>query len=334
MALIVLINLASCEETAKVHCKVSAHVVDDAGVAVEGAKLLARYPIGWQVNPGGGFPTDRYQTSYAMTDGHGNAVLEYDTVSSPDGLVWLKKDGYYENVYKESEWKSAGLKSWSAEVSTVLKPLKHPIPMHAYDNKGDMKKIVNIPEFDKEYGFDLMMAEALPPLGNGKVADFTFTLGGDYPSKGIYDMNLKIRFTEPQDGIVEFLTPQRTGSREPHMPGSVLISGYQAPESGYVREITRTLKRNGEKTQFLSDVDFHRNFYFRTRTQATQDGQIISAYYGKIYGDFLFQAANKDWGYPATLALVTTYFNPTPNDRNVEFDPERNLNPDGKVQQP
>jgi hypothetical protein len=34
------------------------------------------------------------------------------------------------------------------------------------------------------------------------------------------------------------------------------------------------------------------------------------AHYGKIYGDFM---------------NFTYYLNPTPNDRNVEFDPKRNL---------
>lgn len=39
-------------------------------------------------------------------------------------------------------------------------------------------------------------------------------------------------------------------------------------------------------------------------------GNIISAQYGKIYGDFL---------------AFTYYLNPSPNDRNVEFDPDQNL---------
>jgi hypothetical protein len=41
-----------------------------------------------------------------------------------------------------------------------------------------------------------------------------------------------------------------------------------------------------------------------------EKGKIISTCYGKIYGDFL---------------KLTYYFNPTPNDRNLEFDPKRNL---------
>ena len=52
------------------------------------------------------------------------------------------------------------------------------------------------------------------------------------------------------------------------------------------------------------------NYYFRVRTKVDDGGNIVSAYYGKIYGDFM---------------QFSYYLNPTPNSRNVEFDPKRNL---------
>ena len=39
-------------------------------------------------------------------------------------------------------------------------------------------------------------------------------------------------------------------------------------------------------------------------------GNIVSAHYGKIYGDFM---------------TFKYYLNPTPKSRNVEFDPKQNL---------
>ena len=59
----------------------------------------------------------------------------------------------------------------------------------------------------------------------------------------------------------------------------------------------------------LGSVDIY-NFYFRVRTKLDESGNVVSARYGKIYGD---------------LAQFTYYFNPTPNDRNVEFDLKQNL---------
>jgi hypothetical protein len=60
------------------------------------------------------------------------------------------------------------------------------------------------------------------------------------------------------------------------------------------------------------------NYFFRVRTVRDQSGKIISAHYGKIYGDFFF-------GCSASYIDYTYYLNPTPNDRNVEFKPGSNL---------
>jgi hypothetical protein len=49
---------------------------------------------------------------------------------------------------------------------------------------------------------------------------------------------------------------------------------------------------------------------FRVRTELDQDGNVKSTLYGKIYGDFMH---------------FRYYLNPTPNDRNIEFDPKQNL---------
>jgi hypothetical protein len=53
-----------------------------------------------------------------------------------------------------------------------------------------------------------------------------------------------------------------------------------------------------------------RIYYFRVRTKVDDRGNIVSAHYGKIYGDFM---------------QFAYYYNPTPNDRNIEFDPKQNL---------
>jgi hypothetical protein len=53
------------------------------------------------------------------------------------------------------------------------------------------------------------------------------------------------------------------------------------------------------------------------RTVVDEKGEIKSAYYGKIIGDIQF------WG---NRRMRFAYcLNPTPLDRNMEFDPKRNL---------
>jgi len=54
----------------------------------------------------------------------------------------------------------------------------------------------------------------------------------------------------------------------------------------------------------------------RTRVKADDAGKIIEAHYAKIVGPLRFTQA--------TLGF-TYYFNPTASERNLEFDPRRNL---------
>jgi hypothetical protein len=49
---------------------------------------------------------------------------------------------------------------------------------------------------------------------------------------------------------------------------------------------------------------------------------VESALYGKIQGDMRFLVGTKA---PRAGIGFTYYLNPTPNDRNVEFDPSQNL---------
>jgi hypothetical protein len=105
------------------------------------------------------------------------------------------------------------------------------------------------------------------------------------------------------DGILPF-------GVEPEFQGSMLRSPFIAPESGLLssHKVIRSRRPGGpEKSNY--DPEKHA-YFFRIRTVVDSAGQIVSANYGKIYGDFM---------------NFTYYVNPTPNDRNIEFDPKQNL---------
>ena len=61
-------------------------------------------------------------------------------------------------------------------------------------------------------------------------------------------------------------------------------------------------------------------YFFRVRTKKDDQGKIVSALYGKIYGDINF-----DFFSPKTIVAFTYYLNPELNSRNMEFDPKQNL---------
>ena len=56
--------------------------------------------------------------------------------------------------------------------------------MYAKSNMGEISGYVRIPELNKDYGYDLMLGQALPPFGKGKVADFYFRVVGSYSRVG------------------------------------------------------------------------------------------------------------------------------------------------------
>jgi hypothetical protein len=69
-----------------------------------------------------------------------------------------------------------------------------------------------------------------------------------------------------------------------------------------------------------------RDFAFRIRTKKDKDGKIVSAYYGKIYGDIEIKKPYTVEVQVAAPAFLY-YLNPAPLDRNLEWDMKTNLCP-------
>jgi hypothetical protein len=101
-----------------------------------------------------------------------------------------------------------------------------------------------------------------------------------------------VSFPNAGDGIQGF-------TRDWNLGVSGLLSSHEAPADGYQPQYEQTHMPNP-----------NRIYYFRVRTVLDSKGNILSTHYGKIYGDFM---------------QFTYYLNPTPNDRDVEFDPKHNL---------
>lgn len=327
----IMAQFSYCQEIPKKTYKLSTEVVTENLDPVQGAVVQSSRD---ELIPGSVVPHSKPVRVDAFTDENGIAVMTLISVQTPSGVA-IKKDGFYpSSAMADWEYPAGFNGPWSAKIKAIIKPIRNPIPMYARSNMGQMSGYVRIPELNKDYGYDLMIGQALPPFGKGMFADFYFRVEGIYADRKSNDLKLTIRFLNQNDGVVEFSTPQRMGMREPQMYGSHLISEYLAPEAGYFAETTRICKTTDEGKVRNTNVDQTKNFYFRTRTKTLPDGRIISANYGKIYGDFDFSSGNIDKGFFANFGIVVSYFNPTPNDRNVEFDTKRNLLTDGNVQRP
>lgn len=160
----------------------------------------------------------------------------------------------------------------------------------------------HVPALDKPVGFDLTAGDWVGPYGNGAHSDILFTGHFDKRGDGESDFTLTVSFPNPGDGIQEFTVPDAEKA-------SALRSPHEAPADGYQSQWVQTDNRKPGKS-IETNRDPNRNYFFRVRTVLDENGNVKSALYGKIYGDFM------EFSY---------YLDPTPNDRNVEFDPSRNL---------
>jgi hypothetical protein len=186
---------------------------------------------------------------------------------------------------------------WNPTYTLIAKKIVKPIPMYA-------KRVETaIPDFNVALPYDLSVGDWVEPRGKGKIADIVFSAKLDQRSESDYDYALTVSFSNMGDGIQTFDAPLNFGSE--------LKSPRYAPEEGYQPDYVQTRNRQpGQIERGNYAQDGNRNYLLRVRTVLDEDGKVKSAQYGKVYGDFL---------------NFTYYLNPTPNDRNMEFDPKRNL---------
>lgn len=264
--------------------KATLKVVDETGQPVVGAEVWVGYmatnkAIGF-TDTNGVFVASHADRSYALAFG-------------------TSKPGYYSyrEVYQLGFPVEYEIRRWNPTNTLVLKKIVKPIPMYA-------KRVGSPPPVDgKPIGYDLMVGDWVAPYGKGDAVDIVFTHDSNRRSFHDYDSKLTVSFPNLGDGIQEFSASRKRSE------GSQLMSLYEALADGYLPQIVRSnVSHPGQLLVF--DYNANRNYFFRVRTVLDENGNIKSALYGKIYGDFM---------------QFTYYLNPTPNDRNVEFDPKHNL---------
>ena len=249
----------------------SVKVIGEDGNPIVGANVAVSYTI----VP---LPTDPNQPQYGevkgMTDTNGMFIASH-TDSSLGLAVVADESGYYATHIGHQFYYDE--KNRHPNFTLQLKKIGKPIPMYAKSVK------LGVPVFNRPVGYDLEAGDWVAPYGKGLNTDFIFT---------VTNSTIVVSFPNAGDGI-QGLT------RDWNLGVGGLLSSHEAPIDGYQPEYKQTQMQKLDKI-----------YYFRVKTKIDDNGQIVSAYYGKIYGDFM---------------QFRYYYNPTPNDRNVEFDPKQNL---------
>jgi len=313
-------------------------IVDERGLPLEAADVSVTYFI--PAAPGG-----HAGSSWRKIDGRTDSDGVF-TASHKDGSRQLsfnsEKTGYYSTrgVLEKTGYSSMPgvlqfilpdprdprdpkelASNFDLNVTLVLKKMLRPIPM--YVNQVNITQEEK-PALDKPLGFDLTIGDWVSPYGKGTKLHMYFTWQIDQDTNGVparnginrrsktgWEEKLTISFPNPGDGIQEFELPGRFGNRSEGDVGSELRSPQEAPESGYQQQLIKLRSWRPGRPGTNTYDHLHKNYFLRVNTVLDETGKIKTAQYGKIYGDFK----------PA----FSTYLNPEPNSRGIEFDLKHNL---------
>jgi hypothetical protein len=315
LLLFMLMMGALCAEE-RPAAQITFKVTDDFGRPVTGATIGMSTFHHWQ--PGEGFGKDISETFTGVTDEKGLVTLSGNSLTGDFSYGPREKGGYYRGgggSFQFKERKEGRWEPWNPAVEIVMKRVVNPIPMYAR-RMGQMPKAMELPAKNKSIGFDLMRGDWIAPYGTGSTADLTFALTEEVPFVGAdkpFASMLTVTFSNPLDGIRSVLAPLN-GASALRLPRF-------APEDGYVSKLEKRFGRPAEDKTLDTGVREDQNYFIRVRTVTDENHKIKSAYYGKIIGDISCDVINSKTGY-----IQFTYcLNPTSLDRNMEFDPNRNL---------
>ena len=309
-------------------------------VAPSGEKFGFRYvAISARVVDEEGTPVSGVAVNLWTEDISDRGVHErFERISDANGYVTAKgraqvgvgykafKEGYYTSRKRTriSFTKLPKGERIPVNLTIQLKRIRNPIVMFAKD--------VEVLQSDIDWdfqnkcfmytntvsGYDLVVGDYLPPLGNGRIADFSFHWeltniqipSGEFCSPTCrYDTRFEVALTNCVDGIMKG-TYESTDER---VSVSELRSDHVTPESGYERNVTYWTSHDNQGKRITND-DGAKLYYFRVRSVTNEVGTVTNALYGKIY---IFIGFNSRFRY---------YLNPTPNDRNVESTRRKDLN--------
>jgi len=266
---------------------VNVKVVDEKSHPIEGAKVEVIY-----INPVDSKVDAIFTGGDGIIKSKGNPELRV--------RVDVDKEGYYS--YRGEKLN----KSKNHDLTITLRKVVNPIALYA------KKWRLLSPSLGEKIGYDFEVGDWVRPHGIGNAADIFFEVHYDKRHRRDYDYSLSVTFPNSLDGLQDF----------EGLETSALRSDHKAPNEGYLATWKQTTQRRPGETK-KGNRDPSRNYWLRVRSKADEEGNLISAHYVKIYGDF---------------PDIQYYFNPTPNDRNLEFDPKKNLFKnlpyDQKVSQP
>jgi hypothetical protein len=268
--------------------KLSVQVVDDKGAPVVGAHV-------------NGYFNDPRQ--------HDDGGISYDTMTDLNGLckkigmvysfteLTVDKNGYYPSEYHLKLKKNG---KYVKKVIIVLKKIHNPIAMKVRHAE------ITLPELEEYYPFDLNICDLVKPYGEGRQAHiYIYYYGRNkdfFTGKSVF----RLKVLDSNSGFILSRLDDYSRFKTVH----------EAPDNTYTNLLEFRAKRT--KTERLVDTKIKKNEYIIFKCQNSTNSTMYN--YGKILPDLFYWVEE---GQPKVK--FTYYYNPTPDDRNLEFDPKQNL---------
>ena len=314
---------------------ISAYIVDAVNqMPLRGAKMVASFEddIGWRAWT----ESPKPDIVLGVSDSKGFCHFSGRT-NCGRSSCWIEEapSGYYKpyhgsGIIKYERRSLLGVWQPDNVVATLaLQRVEHPIPL--YVNRvildGGRECVGGFDGTSAVLKFDFLVGDWLPPHGTGKYSDMTIATKLEIGEAlniwrshktTFYDFISVIEFPGKGNGLVE---KSVRGS-------NCGIRIRTAPESGYVSEKVMKFGRRKKNTsgpviypEYYAESNDDCCYCFRVRSRYDGRGNLIEAYYGKIYGDFRFRGTDK--GFHGASFLY--YLNPASLDRNLEWDMKNNL---------
>lgn len=271
-------------------------VIDQDGNAVSDANVWGGFTRGSRI-------TD-YGKIEGVTDVNGEIVL---CGSCNEFLRFdVRKEGYYHTevkiVFLDSKatyfvegnrWQPYG------EMKTVvLKQIREPHEMIVPTMTPQRKMKI----CDEWLGFDLEKCDFLPPIGEGVVSDALIRFHREDISRNEWSKSIEISFANyPYAGVY----------RKKKDAWSDLKSDYCADTNAvYDTQLSFKYVKSGRNrdVERLGEDEY---LVYRTRTKVDEEGKLLSARYGKLYGPWYFEDAGG-------LRISRGFMNREDNDINLE----------------
>ncbi len=271
-------------------------IVDQDGVPVSGANLWGGLQTGDGYND--------FTPIRGISDTNGEYVIEGKCTDRIRCDITL--DGYYASEFELTDYghtHSIGGGRWlpyGSKRKIVLNKILNPIPLCCHNSRTSFR----IPVYNEWVGFDFERFDFVRPHGQGLEKDMMLRFALDNPSRDDYHMSMEVSFTNnPYAGIYEL----------PRNKSSELESVYHADTNAfYQQSIAYRFDRcPGKVPRYTQQLTSQNYLVFRTRTMVDVEGKLVSAHYGKIYGDWNFVG-------PGGMSMARCIFNLTPNDTNLE----------------